>query len=420
MYTLISRIVVALKRVVPKPVVRFLRKPYHFLLAALATLLYGFPARRLVVIGVTGTKGKSTVSEMLYAILTGAGYSVALASTIRFVTPKHESPNLFKMTMQGRGFIQDFLTGARRDGATHAIVEITSEGVLDFRHRFLLLDGLVVTNIQREHIERHGSFENYIAAKREIVSELERSRKKGRVLVSNADDEYAKRFLDEARVPKKIGFSSRELPEFDIRPPFPGTFSAMNALAALKMAEVLGVPRAEAQTALRTMPQVKGRLEPIECGQPFTVIVDYAHTPDSLRALYGAFLHKRKICVLGNTGGGRDTWKRPEMGGIADTECDSVILTNEDPYDEDQRAIIDAMAVGMKRPPVIELNRRAAISKALEIAMSLSKDPRNQDVAVLISGKGTDPYIMGARGEKLAWSDAQVAREELEKLGFRN
>ncbi|HQT83209.1 MAG TPA: cyanophycin synthetase, partial [Candidatus Paceibacterota bacterium] len=140
----------------------------------------------------------------------------------------------------------------------------------------------------------------------------------------------------------------------------------------------------------------------------FIAIVDYAHTPDSLKALYSAFPRHRKICVLGNTGGGRDTWKRPEMGRIADETCDKVILTNEDPYDEDPVVIVEAMAAGMKRTPDIIMDRREAIRAALRAA-------RSGD-AVLISGKGTDPFIMGPKGTRLPWDDATVVREELGRL----
>ncbi|MFZ2983657.1 MAG: cyanophycin synthetase, partial [Minisyncoccia bacterium] len=129
---------------------------------------------------------------------------------------------------------------------------------------------------------------------------------------------------------------------------------------------------------------------------------------DSLRALYGAFPTQQKICVLGNTGGGRDTWKRPEMGRIADETCTKVILTNEDPYDEDPQAIIDAMKEGMQRAPEVILDRREAIRAALMAA-------HTGDV-VLISGNGTDPFIMGARGSRLPWNDAEVVREELRRL----
>ena len=151
-----------------------------------------------------------------------------------------------------------------------------------------------------------------------------------------------------------------------------------------------------------------GRAERIEGGQDFTVVVDYAHTPESLTALYTAYAGTRKICVLGSTGGGRDKWKRPVMGKIAAEMCDTVILTNEDPYDEDPRAIIDDIAAEMKKEPEIVMNRRDAIARALSLA--------HAGDAVLITGKGTDPTIQGPGGSKVPWSDASVAREELSKL----
>jgi UDP-N-acetylmuramoyl-L-alanyl-D-glutamate--2,6-diaminopimelate ligase len=227
----------------------------------------------------------------------------------------------------------------------------------------------------------------------------------------------------EANAPEKIGFSARELGalasddrsvRFDYAGqhfslPIAGTFNALNALAAIKMARAFGVEEKVSARALENLPVVRGRVERVECGQGFLAIVDYAHTPDSLKALYGAYPNRRKICVLGNTGGGRDTWKRPEMAHIAEESCDVVILTNEDPYDEPPEKIVQEMAAGMKeKRPEIIMDRRAAIRAALRAA-------RTGD-AVLISGKGTDPYIMEAKGKKIPWSDAAVVREELEKL----
>ena len=372
------------------------RPPYHFLLQLVFALVTRFPARDLVVVGVTGTKGKSTTCDMLYAILTAAGHKTALASTIRYVTPREEKRNLFKMTMQGRGFIQRFLARAKQEGATHAVIEISSEGARQFRHRFLFLNGLIVTNIHPEHIESHGSYEHYVAAKREIVHELERSPKRPRILVVNGDNEETKKFLD-AQVEVTKTFS----------PGAPAEFNDANARAAILLAEALGIEHDKAVAALARMPQVRGRVEPVETGRDFTAIVDYAHTAESLEALYSAFPGK-KICILGNTGGGRDRWKRPKMGAIADRMCDTVILTNEDPYDEDPRSIVDEMARGMARMPEIIMDRRAAIRAALQRA--------KPGDTVLITGKGTDPYIMGPRGAKEAWDDATVVREELAKL----
>ena len=425
MYEFVNRVVRFLKKIVPEPLVRALRPAYHRALAFFMALSYGFPARRLTIIGITGTKGKSTTAEMLFAILRGAGYTTALISTIRFAIDDASQPNLYKMTLQGRGFAQAFMRKALRAGCTHAVIEITSESVPQYRHLFLNLDGLIVTNIQREHIESHGSFENYVAAKRAIVRTLSRSPKRARILVANEDIPESRAFLS-MHGTRAVGFSAHELTvnESDdahvtftytgvpVVIPLPGKFNALNALAAMKMGEALGISVSDAARALVHLPIVRGRVERIDSGQNFLAIVDYAHTPDSLQALYDAFPKRRKICVLGNTGGGRDLWKRSLMGKIADEACDKVILTNEDPYDEDPRAIVDAMARGMERTPEIIMDRRAAIRAALAYA-------RAGDV-VLISGKGTDPFIMEAHGVKTPWNDAQVVREELARRHAQN
>jgi UDP-N-acetylmuramoyl-L-alanyl-D-glutamate--2,6-diaminopimelate ligase len=162
---------------------------------------------------------------------------------------------------------------------------------------------------------------------------------------------------------------------------------------------------------------IPGRVQKIELSslagspkkQDFTVIVDYAHTPDSLEKLYQVFQSSRNICVLGGTGGGRDTWKRGEMGRIADKYCDEIILTNEDPYDEDPKKIVADVAAGVTSDePSIIMDRREAIREAIKRAKTGD--------TILITGKGTDPYIMGPNDTKIPWSDAKVAEEELRKV----
>ncbi len=421
MYESINTLVRILKKIIPETVVSPLRPLYHRSLACVTAFAYSFPAHRLTVIGVTGTKGKSTTAEMLFSILQAKGYKTALISTIRFAIGDESEPNLYKMTLQGRGFAQAFMHKALIAGCTHIVIEVTSESVLQYRNLFFSLDGLIVTNIQREHIESHGSFEKYVLAKRAIVETLAHSPKKVRTLIANGDVRESRAFLS-AKVSKAIGFSEHDITNvssddrrvsFDYKKehfslPIPGIFNAMNALGAIKMCEELNISLSVAAKALKNLPVVLGRVEHIDAGQNFTVIVDYAHTPDSLNALYGAFKKHRKICVLGNTGGGRDVWKRSEMGAIADKECYKVILTNEDPYDEDPKVIVDSMAVDMKNKPEIIMDRREAIHTALTLAQ--------QNDVVLISGKGTDPFIMGAKGTKIPWSDAKVAREELDKI----
>ncbi|KND46864.1 MAG: UDP-N-acetylmuramoyl-L-alanyl-D-glutamate--2,6-diaminopimelate ligase [Parcubacteria bacterium C7867-004] len=411
-----------IESLLPRRVYRALLAPYHLAWTALIALKYGFPANKLTVIGVTGTKGKSSVSEMLVAILEEAGHSVALSSTIHFKVGDETRPNLYKMTLPGRGFIQKLLGEAVEKGCTHAVIEITSEAALQYRHLLLSMDALVFTNLEREHIESHGGMEQYVAAKLRIGKAMERSPKRPRAIIANTDNRYADRFLA-LSVEEKISFSLADAQDIeraydhvaftydDVRfsLPHPGDFSIRNALASVKASRFLGVPIEKASAALAKLAVIPGRAERIEAGQDFVAVVDYAHTPDSLKALYEAYQNKRKICVLGNTGGGRDTWKRPEMGRIAEEYCDEVILTNEDPYDEDPDAIVRMMAKGMKqKTPTIIMDRREAIAHALSSA-------RTGDV-VLVTGKGTDPYLMEANGVKTPWSDAGVVREELEKI----
>jgi len=394
---------------------------YHYLLAFLGALRYRFPSRHIYVVGVTGTKGKSSTIEILNVILEHAGLKTALASTIRFKIDNESRPNLYKMTMQGRFFLQRFLREAISKKCDLAIIEMTSEGVLQFRHKFIFLDALIFTNLQREHIESHGSYEKYFQAKFKLAKLLESSPKKDKIIVANKDDVSGEKFLS-IEVKYRIPYSLEDAKPFSLRDggtrltihntgvsvPLRGTFNIYNTLAASALALRFGIGIEMIRKALERLPQIPGRVEYITVGQPFKVVVDYAHTPDSLKELYEAFADVPKICVLGNTGGGRDKWKRPEMGKIAEKYCKHVILTNEDPYDEDPRDIVEDMAKGMKKKPEIILDRREAIRKALSFASSID--------VVLISGKGTDPYIMSADEEKIPWSDSMVVREELEKL----
>ena len=193
-----------------------------------------------------------------------------------------------------------------------------------------------------------------------------------------------------------------------------GLFNIYNMLGAATYADVFGIDKEIIASAFSKLKELKGRIQHIKTGQDFDVVVDYAHTSDSLEALYRAFPNQKKICLLGSTGGGRDKWKRPEMGKIADDYCDYIILANEDPYDEDPLSIIEDIQKGVNNKTAeIILDRGQAIDKAVALGYEWQKN--GERVAVLISGKGTDPYIMGADGSKIPWSDAKVAESALLK-----
>jgi len=356
---------------------------------------------------------------LINAIIEEAGYKTALASTIRFKVADESVPNQFKMTMPGRFFLQQFLRQAIAANCTHAIIEMTSEGVLQSRHQFIDLDALVFTNITREHIEVHGSFEKYLAAKLELRNKLEHSAKTPTWMIANTESGYAKDFLEvHAAIP--VPFSLHDAEPYQVRErgidltfdtlymhsPLRGTANLENILAAATFAKTQNIDRAIIKRAVERLAVIPGRGELIDEGQSFTVVVDYAHTPESLEQLYEIYKGRKRLCVLGATGGGRDHWKRPEFGKLADRNCDVIILTDEDPYDENPRTIVEDIANGItKNTPHIEMDRRLAIRNAIERA-----EPND---VVLITGKGTDPYIMGPRATRKPWSDAEVARQEL-------
>lgn len=417
-----EKILRTIEKVMPKKIYRFLQPYYHFVLAVISTTIYRTPSKHIYVIGVTGTKGKSSTVEFINAVLESSGKKTALLSTIRFKVGEKSLPNKYKMTMPGRFFTQEFLREAVDAKCEYAVIEMTSEGARFFRHLGVQMDALIFTNLSPEHIESHGSFANYKKAKLRLAKHLARSPKPFRLSIANIDNEHAHAFLL-GDVEKNIGYSLKdveivsETPNgseiiyegIKIKIPLPGKFNISNAIAAITLAKELNISEEEIKKGLESLSLIRGRVEKIEEGQNFTVVVDYAHTDDSLRKLYETFPTSRKIAVLGSTGGGRDSWKRPVLGKIADENCSEIIITNEDPYDEDPMKIINEVASGVTtHTPIIILDRREAIAHALSIA--------EKGDTVLITGKGTDPYIMGPNGTKITWDDAKVAREELEKL----
>lgn len=416
-----------LAKILPKSLFNFLLSIYHFTLAFLANLWYKKPSKELTVIGVTGTKGKSTTTEVMTKILEANGFKVASLSTIQFKIGDEVERNLYKMSLPGRFFVQRFLRKAVTAGCTHAVIEITSEGARQFRHTFIELDALIFTNLTPEHIESHGSFEKYKEAKLTIAKRVEDTKKRPRFLVANIDDEHGQDFLN-FDVENKLPYSIHNLSLYSlhkdgvslvfgdttIRSSLLGLFNVYNLLGAITLARALGISFQTIDKAMREIKTIPGRVElfstPKDFKKQITAVVDYAHTADSLEKLYQAFPNNKKICILGNTGGGRDTWKRPEMGKIADTYCEKIILTNEDPYDEDPKEIVKQMTEGIenKEKLSIIMDRREAIKTALQMA--------NDNDFVIISGKGTDPFIMGPNGTKTPWSDAEVVKEEIDLL----
>lgn len=396
----------AIKKIIPRSVFKFFQPYYHRLLAKAAAIIYGFPSRNLRVIGVTGTNGKTTLVHLLTAVLEASGEPVASASSLRFKIRNNEWKNTLKMTMPGRFAVQKFLRNAVRAGCKYAVIEVTSEGIKQFRHEGIDFYMAILTNITPEHIESHGTFSNYRAAKAELF-------KKAKIHILNGEDPSIEYFM---KIPakEKIVYTKKDLPK-DFNLKLPGEFNIENAVAAYYAAKYLGVELQIIKSVLESFENVPGRMEFVQ-RDPFAVVVDYAHTPDALAKVYKTLKNSGKlICVLGSAGGGRDKWKRPEMGKISARYCDRIILTNEDPYDENPKYIIGDVEKGVlfgassqAMEYKIILDRREAIHEAVKIA--------GVGDTVVVTGKGAEPWMMLAGGKKLPWDDREAAREELRKL----
>lgn len=410
----------------------------HIGVGLVGAIINKFPSRDLVVIGVTGTNGKSTVVQMLHEIFKAFDLNVASASTVRFRIKDEIVANTLKMTMPGRFVLQDFLRKAAGAGCQYAILEVTSEGLKQRRDAFINFDAAVITNVRPEHIESHGSFEQYRAAKAKLFAKLKNKKDKiKKISVVNLDDPsafcYSGFAADEkfgyglfkeniranvrnSVIPEEIKFSNQgvnfTLDGIKYESPLLGDFNLYNTLAAITLARAFEVPHEVIKSVIKNFKGTPGRLEVMQ-EKPFLVSVDYAHTPDALEGVYRmarSFWAKngsRLIGVLGSAGGGRDKWKRSQMGAIADRFCDDIFLTDEDPYDEDPEKILRDVASGITKPHKKIMDRRLAIREALESAQA-------GDV-VLITGKGAEKTMMTRFGA-IKWDEREIVKEELEKL----
>jgi len=434
-----------MKNLIRKFIPSFLLNWYHFSLAFLGAVFYRFPSKKMMVIGVTGTNGKTTVVDLVTRILEEAGYKVASLSSIKFRMDEKEWPNTLKMTMPGRFKLQKFLRQAVNSGCQYAVLEVTSEGIKQHRHRFIDFDVAVFTNLTPEHIEAHGSFEKYRQAKGRLFQAT-----KG-VHIINLDDENREYFLkfpanqkwgyslkksqkllEDHRLVSGTIISERQplifsVDQVEFKLNLLGKFNISNALAAICVGLSQKVDLKISKLALEKIEVIPGRMEEV-ISQPFKVFVDYAFTPNALEKVYQTLIANYKlpinklICVLGAAGGGRDKWKRPVLGEIAGKYCQEIIVTNEDPYDENPLEIINQVASGAENislnqftgasqpePAVLKiLDRREAIRKALNLAQA-------KDI-VIITGKGCEPWICVAGGKRIPWDDRQVVKEEIKRL----
>ncbi len=430
---------------------------YHNVLAYLAAFNYNWPSRKLIVIGVTGTNGKSTVVQMIGKFLESMDQKVGWTTTVSFKVGGEETMNNLKMTLPGRFALQRQLHKMVKAGCTHAIIEISSEGLKQGRARGVIFDGAVFTNLTPEHLEAHGTFEKYRQAKQKLFLAVQsRGDKKingvhiPTFTVVNADDENVSHFirysaekklavhelscekhLEEAQDLEILNLSDIQLyanganfslDKYEFKSNLLGQFNVFNCAQALAVMKALGYKFSDLKLheAVAKFILPGGRLEKIEAGQDFIVVVDYAPEPASLAKGYEVLKilpHQKIIHVLGSCGGGRDVARRPVLGQLVGRNADYVIVTDEDPYDDEPALIREQVLAGaVEVGKVLGQNlfniadRREAIKYALSLAQ--------KNDLVYITGKGSEQAMVVAGRKKIPWDDRKVVKDILSYTGY--
>ena len=405
----------------------------------------------MIVIGVTGTKGKSSTVIMITRILEEAGFVVGSMNTVFFKIGEKEWPNTKKQGMLGRFQLQKMLRAMVDKKCTHAVIEVTSEGIMQHRQWGIAFDVAAFTNLSPEHIESHGSYEKYRAAKQMIFKQLRTMHRKTiggekikKVIVVNTEDKEAEQFL-KFRADSKwlVGsdptLTSEPKNKFEhqlvanqieqgpagtafsvlghyIQLAMHGAFMVQNAMLAIGVARSLGVSLSTCEGALEKISGIPGRVEVVKIKSGARVVIDYAHEPKSFEAILstGKKLAGKHavISVFGATGGGRDSAKRPVMGKIAALYSDYIVLTTDDPYDDDPGEIMADIAKGIRaskgdweegKKMWRMVDRKKAIRHAFTLAAS-------GDV-ILLLGKGSEQVMAVAGGKHIPWSDRSVVEE---------
>jgi UDP-N-acetylmuramoyl-L-alanyl-D-glutamate--2,6-diaminopimelate ligase len=387
-------------------------------MAPAAAAFHGDPTAALDVVGVTGTNGKTTTAFLVRALLEAAGRQTGLLGTVTSIVGGEERP-VVRTTPEAIDLQRDF-ADMRRGGDVACSMEVSSHALELHRADAIHWAVAVFTNLTQDHLDFHPTMEHYFAAKRRLFQAAPRA------AVINVDDPYGRRLA--AELPDAITFgieseaavratdvafaltgSTFTVDGLDLLTPLPGRFNVLNALGAMAAARALGVANDVIAEALGTAGRVPGRFEPVDAGQPFAVLVDYAHTPDSLENVLRAAreIARRRVIVVFGAGGDRDRGKRPLMGRAARALADLVVVTSDNPRSEDPEAIIADIKAGTGNGPGVEtlVDRRAAIARAVQLA-------REGDV-VVIAGKGHEQGQEFEGGRKVPFDDVTVAREAL-------
>jgi len=429
-----------LKKIAPEKFVLL----YHYFKAVLAKLCYGFPGKKIIIIGVTGTKGKTSTVNFIWSCLQTAGHQTGIISTANIRIGEKEFLNKYHMTMPDSFIIQKLMARMVKSGCEFCVIETTSEGIKQYRHIGIYYDILVFTNLSPEHLESHNkSFEKYKQTKGKLFKSLSarkkfiNGKKNEKVIIANKDNAYADYFLNfpadrkiTFAINKEANYRITNIQEINNSITFEtaktifkinilGRFNVYNALPAIIICHLFGINNDLIIKGIENLKKIPGRMEKIDEGQNFTVLVDYAHERESMRNALETVNNIKKmaakiIVLLGAEGGGRDKAKRSIMGELAAKMADYVIISNVDPYEDDPKEILEDIATSAEKFGkiknqnlfVIE-DRRAGIKMALSLA-------RANDI-VLITGKGAEQSMI-IKGKKLAWDDRRVVREELKNI----
>lgn len=424
-----------LRRIIPET--HPFRLFYHKIMAVAAAVYYRFPSRFLHVVAVTGTKGKTTTTNLVARILQEAGHKVGVSSTVLFQVGNHSWSNATKITTLGPFFLQKLLRQMVTEGCDYAVLEVSSHAILQNRIWGINVDTAVFTNISEEHVDYHGGFENYMRTKGLLFSHLNRAARKPhipKISVLNQDDshvDYFQQFLadrvytygmkqgtcfaqklqlmpDGSRFTLHVPNGSAEI---YLR--LPGEFNVYNAVAAATVALANNINIETIKKALESSMMVPGRYEPVDCGQKYHIVVDYAHTAESLGSLlemYKGLTTGRLFAVFGATGGGRDKGKRSEMGAAADKFADMIVVTDDDPYSDDEWEIVEDICAGIKRKEGEGLWKIPSREEAIKLVLALAKEGDT----VVLAGKGAEE-IQIVRGKRIPWDDRHVVRSLLSR-----
>jgi len=408
-------------------------------LARVSANFYKRPAERIAITGITGTNGKSTTAFLIESIFTAAARKSALIGTIEYHVAGHiyPAPHTTPEALE----LARLFSEALGQGATDAVMEVSSHALAQQRVFGIPFDVAVFTNLTRDHLDFHKTMDEYFAAKRVLLEGC--GTDAPRVAVTNLDDEYGAKLIEFSRKrsstvltygwergdfhAENVEISPRGT-RFDVVTPqerlalFSPLIGRVNVYNILAAATAGYARQCDAQAIVRgveTLTHVPGRFEHVDCGQPFTVVVDYAHTDDALRnltALAREFVSrsggKGRVLTVFGCGGDRDRAKRPLMGEAAGRGSDFVVLTSDNPRSEDPRAIINDALVGLQKTGVkysVEEDRRKAIAFAIGEA-------RPGDI-VLLAGKGHEKVQVTQEGSR-PFDDVEVAREALRAAGF--